>query len=268
MAKNPLETGLRPLSLSALFLLLAACFGGIGDGEVEGFKRGADASGIWFGKIDVDGEAQNIGAVLIARPDGTMYMDTDVGMLVGEAGTRGNAFTADTDGYSYQEDFPDGSEFSLNAVVNSQQSIVGSFSGSARSGIFEFDYDPQLSTHPAAVQTIAGTYSAVGRIRNAAGGLTLTIGSYGELSGDTGTGCTVTGTVSVLDSPRNLYEWHATLAGCPINGEANGIGIGQDGPEGRGFRFIGTVNGSAIAISGFNGPGPTMLGFGSVPRTP
>jgi hypothetical protein len=259
-----------PLALTGL---LASCFGGIGDGEAQGFEKGADASGIWLGTIDVDGEAQNIGAVLINAPDGTMYMDTTVGMLVGEAATRGNAFTADADGYSYQVDFPEGSEFSLNAVVNEQASILGSFAGSARSGIYQFEYNSRLSTQAAAVQLIAGTYyGSIGRIRDNTASITVTIGQFGELNIDTGGSCTLTGTVEVLDSPRNLYKWSGTMSGCPINGNAGGIGFGQDGPEGRGFHFVGTVNdgagGGGISFAGFNGPGPSAIGFGALQQVP
>jgi hypothetical protein len=195
-----------------------------------------------------------------------MYMDTTVGMLVGEAATRGNAFTADADGYSYQVDFPEGSEFSLNAVVNERASIMGSFAGSARSGIYQFEYNSRMSTQAAAVQLIAGTYyGSTGRIRDNTASITVTIGQFGDLRIDTGGSCTLTGTVEVLDSPRNLYQWSGTMAGCPINGNAGGIGFGQDGPEGRGFHFVGTVNdggnGGGISFSGFNGPGPAAFSF-------
>lgn len=263
MAKNPLGRNARRLALLACAGLLASCFGGIGDGEVEAYKRGVNASGIWFGTVDVDNEAQNIGAILIAAPDGTLYMDTDVGALMGEAGTRGNAFIADTIGYSYQLDFPDGANFSLNAVVNEQSSMNGAFSGSARSGIFQFRYDPELSTQAAAVQTIAGTYDSQVRIRNSTGRITVTIGPYGEFTGGDTSGCMFTGTVEVLDSPHNLYQWQATPTGCAVGGTASGIGIGQDGASGRGFLFVGSVDGGGIDLMGFNGPGPSLLAPGS-----
>ena len=273
MARSKFDISLRLIAPLALGGLLASCFGGIGDGETRGFEHGADASGIWFGEIDVDGEAQNIGAVLINAPDGTMYMDTTVGMLVGEAATRGNAFTADADGYSYQIDFPEGSEFALNAVVNSQASIMGSFAGSARSGIYQFEYNSRLSTQAAALQLIAGTYNnAVGRIRDNTASINVTIGQFGELTIDTGGSCTLNGTITVLDSPRNLYQWSGTMAGCPINGNAGGIGFGQDGPEGRGFHFVGTVDdgasGGGVSFAGFNGPGPSAIGFGAIQQNP
>lgn len=267
MATQSWSRNLRFAPSLACSVLLASCFGSIGDGERNGFEHGVDASGIWFGTIDVDGEAQNIGAVLIAAPDGTMYLDSTVGMLVGEAGTHGNAFIADADGYSYQLDFPDGSEFSLNAVVNERASILGSFAGSARSGIFQFEYNSRLSTQAAAVQLIAGTYyGSTGRIRDNTASITVTIGQFGELAIDTGGSCTLLGTVAVLDSPRNLYRWEGVMSGCPINGNAAGIGIGQDGPEGRGFHFVGTIddgaNGGGVSFAGFNGPGPAALGLG------
>lgn len=273
MATHSPAGSLRLIPVLALSILLASCFGSIGDGERNGFENGADASGIWYGTIDVDGEAQNIQAVLITAPDGTLYLDSTVGMLVGEAGTHGNAFIAQTDGYSYQLDFPDGSEFSLNAVVNERGSILGNFAGSARSGIFQFEYNARLSTQAAALQLIAGTYpGSVGRIKDNTASITVTIGQFGDLAIDTGGSCTLIGTVAVLDSPRNLYQWTGTMSGCPLNGSGGGIGIGQDGPEGRGFHFVGTIDdgagGGGVSFSGFSGPGPAALGLGSLQQAP
>jgi hypothetical protein len=248
MASERWNRNLRLLPLLVLAGVAGGCGGG-DDDEEGGFGGGADASGIWFGTVDVDAGPQNVAAVLIVRSNGTVYMDTGIGLLVGSGQTSGNAFTAGTDGYSYAQAFPDGADFSLNGTVAAQDSLTGAFSGAGQSGTFEFDFNTTLSVLAAALPTIAGTYSADLAIRDDVTPVSVTIEPDGDLSGSDGAGCTLTGQVSVLESTRNIYSWNATLAGCEANGPASGIGIAPQAGTGAGFHFAGTVNGGAISLS-------------------
>ena len=214
---SALTKNLRLLPLLLLAGVAAGCGGG--DDDDGGFGGGADASGIWIGTVDVDGGPQNVTAMLIVRPNGALYMDTEIGLLVGSGQTSGNAFSGSTDGYSYNLGFPDGADFSLNGTVAAGDSLTGAFSGAGQSGTFEFDFNTALSALPAALPTVAGTYDAELAIRDDVTPVTVTIESDGDLTGSGG-GCTLTGKVEVLDSTRNIYSWNATLAGC----EAQTIG--------------------------------------------
>jgi hypothetical protein len=247
MASERFKTHLRLLPLLLLAGVAGGCGGG-GDDEDAGFGGGADASGIWLGNVDVDSGPQNVPAMLIVRSNGTVYMDTDIGLLVGTAQTSGNAFSAGTDGYSYNGGFPDGADFSLNGTVAAGNSLTGAFSGSGQSGTFEFSFNTALSALTAALPTVAGTYTAELTIRDDVRPVSVTIASNGDLTGSGG-GCTLTGKVSVLDSARNVYSWNATLAGCDANGSASGIGIAPQAGAGAGFHLAGTIGGGAISLS-------------------
>jgi hypothetical protein len=249
MTSKRYNRNLRLLPVLVLAGVAGGCGGGGDDDEGGGgFGGGADASGIWLGNIDVDGGPQNVNAVLIVRSNGTVYMDTDIGLLVGTGQTSGNAFTAGTDGYSYNLGFPDGADFSLTGTVATGDSLTGAFSGAGQSGTFDFDFNTALSALPAALPTVAGTYSAELAIRDDVTPVSVTIESDGDMTGSGG-GCSLTGKVNVLDSTRNVYSWNATLTGCEANGSASGIGIAPAAGTGAGFHLAGTVNGGAISIS-------------------
>jgi hypothetical protein len=247
MMRKPFHRNLALLPLLVLAGVAGGCGGG-DDDEDGGFGGGADASGIWSGTIDVDGGPQNVAAMLIVRSNGTVYMDTDIGLLVGSGQTSGNAFTAGTDGYSYNLGFPDGADFSLTGTVAAGDSLTGAFSGAGQSGTFEFDFNTALSALTAALPTVAGTYAAELSIRDDVTPVSVTVEPDGDLIGSGG-GCTLTGKVSVLDSARNIYSWNATLAGCEANGSASGIGIAPQAGTGAGFHLAGTVNGGAISLT-------------------
>jgi len=244
---NRYNMSLRLLPLLVLAGVAAGCGGG-DDDEDGGFGGGADASGIWSGTVDIDGGPQNINAVLIVRSNGSVYMDTEIGLLVGNGQTSGNAFSASTDGYSYNLGFPDGADFSLNGTVAEGDSLTGAFSGAGQSGTFEFDFNTALSALPAALPTVAGTYSAELSIRDDVTPVSVTIEADGDMTGSGG-GCTFTGKVNVLESTGNIYSWNATLTGCEANGSASGIGIAPEAGTGVGFHLAGTVDGGAISLN-------------------
>lgn len=246
MTKELFKTNLRLLPV----LVLAGVLGGCGgDDDDDGFESGANAAGIWRGSLDVDSGPQGVNAILIVRANGTIYMDTDIGLLVGSVSTSGNALTGAADGYSYDQAFPDGADFSLNGNVAEGDAITGAFSGSGESGTFELDYDPVLSALPAALPSLAGTYDAELTIRDDTTTVTVTIEADGDLTGTDGAGCTFTGEVDVLESTRNIYSWTATLTGCAESGSASGIGIAPQGGTGAGFHLVGRVDGGAISLS-------------------
>ncbi len=227
----------------ALAGLLAACGGGGGSG---GFDDGADVSGIWFGSVDVDGGAQDVGAVLIVRSNGTIYLDTQLALLIGDAETQDNAFSAEADGYSYQDDFADGSDFSLSGTVTAGTVLAGAVSGAGISGTYTFTYDAELSTLAAALPDIAGTYESELSLGDSSTAIDVTIEADGDLTASGGGGCMLDGSVKVLASADNLYEWQADVTGCAVNGSAKGIGFRQDG---GGFYFVGKLAGGAIYFS-------------------
>ncbi len=225
---------------------LASCGGGGGGGDA--FADGADASGIWFGTIHVDFTSGDVPAVLIARTNGDFYLDSNISLLIGDASTTNNALSATADGYSYNDYFQGGLEFTLSGTVNEGDAVNGAFSSSAQSGTMTFDYESTLSTMPASLNAIAGTYQGSIWILSGAVSATIPIEANGDFT-FTASGCTVKGSLKVLDAAHNLYEWSAKLSGdCPTNGSAKGIAFGF-GPEG--VYFVGKVGRSAVYFGGF-----------------
>lgn len=255
MARVLCNRNLRLLPLLLLVGVFGACGGdddddnGGGGGGGGGGGSGADVSGIWLGSLDVDSGPQNVDALLIVRSNGTIYMDTDIGILVGTGQTTGNAFSATTDGYSYQEAFPDGADFTLTGNITGGTSLSGAFSGAGESGTFDFDFEATLSALPAALTAVAGTYDADLAIRDTTTPVSVTIEADGDLTGTDGVACTLTGKVAVLESSLNIYSWNATLTGCEANGAATGIGIAREAGTSAGFHLVGKVDNGAISIS-------------------
>jgi hypothetical protein len=237
--------------------VLTACGGGGGEEEPEGYA-GADASGIWFGTWDIDSGPQDEPVLLIARGNTEIYLDGDMQLLVGEAQTNNSAFSATAMGYAYSHAFAPGTVFSLSGTVNAGVTLSGAHSRASESGTFSLGYDPVLSDMNASMSIIDGVYPLSMWIRDGSYNGNISIAQNGTMTGSDG-GCTLNGNVSVLDSSSNIYRWTAVVNGCVVNGSASGIGFSVDDPDISGFYFVGTVNGNAMYLAGFNDTGVTAM---------
>ena len=87
--------------------------------------------------------------------------------------------------------------------------------------MYDTDYDrgSDLATIEAAYQTfdIFGDASS------------FVIDAMGDISGMSGTGCVLSGTVSIIDAAFNAYDVALDLANCAgLNGMYNGLGVTED----------------------------------------
>jgi hypothetical protein len=91
--------------------------------------------------------------------------------------------------------------------------------GSGASSTITWTFDP-IYSQGSALALVAGTWSMPG-------GSTAVISSSGAITGhDAGTGCTLTGQVSIGDPTVNLYNISAKYSGCAGSAASlNGVGL-------------------------------------------
>lgn len=208
-------------------LVVASCGGGGGDGGGGGGGGGgaddADATGIWRGTATPDGGAAS-NALAIVSADGEFILTAASIFLDGSGSTRRSSFSASATGWPpVGQTFPNGSgmaNFSLTGNVAERSSISGSYSGANLSGTISLTYDGTLTIRAASLSTVGGSYSSAdGVVSIAISGNTITMNAATGPSNN----CTGNGTISIPEPSQNIYKWSMTLAGCNVNGSADGL---------------------------------------------
>jgi hypothetical protein len=210
----------RLIKAIAILTTLAAASCGGGGGN-------ASPGGIWFGEdsvsgLQVEGIVDEAGEFRFIRSDGVQY--------VGNAITSGNAISAEA-----QELAPLGSTFHDGSTEG-----TGTITGTIieRSAIqATFTFKTSMGTPTSSSISYAAnnaTYDMMPSLAELEGNYTdqntktpFTIDASGNLSGtDAASGCSFTGTVSIIDATYNAYQVEGTYSGCQgVSAVLNGIAV-------------------------------------------
>jgi hypothetical protein len=242
--------------MAAFAGLFTACGGGGGGGG--GFENGEDASGIWTGFMNIDGNDSSttnpnpLATTLIVQSNGEFILTNPVLLFAGTASTELTALTANGKGYPVGGAFflQDGN-VELTATVAEGATFTGSYLGSGYSGEYTLDYNA-ATARPASLAELAGTYSVSLLILSVPMAGTLTFLANGDITGSAG-GCTVNGEVSVAEATRNIYNWSISTSGCPqtgLNTSSSGFGYLYNGGGFDRFNFPGRLGITPVIFTG------------------
>lgn len=136
-------------------------------------------------------------------------------------------------------DDPVRTERAIDGTFAERQTLEGTFVfNSQRDTTFDLTYDPQYD-RDSSLATLSGMYSAADTTGFA---LTYTISDDGAVSGSDSTGCTVAGTVAVVDAAFNSYRFDVSFSGCGAGAQGpysgNGTLIDSDAPSGESLLFF------------------------------
>ena len=245
--------GMKATWVGAVALLLSGCGGGGGgsSGLVVSNLPGSQAQGLYQGSTS------------LGYPVTTIMLETGEFYNITSGG--GLAMTVDHGNLNAQGYYLAGSatEYTVasNAVVTGGI-VVGQYLPlSAITGTIEYNaanpflaqyisfsntYLPTYTT-PAALTTLAGTYSAPYAYSGSA--VTLAVSAAGNITG-TGPNCAISGTAAPHASGMNVYDISLTLTGanCVPSGvgTANGVAF-LDKASGNGTLYVASVNSAGSA---------------------
>lgn len=217
--------------LIAVFLvsLLAACGGGgsdtligIGPGNTNGDTAAGQVQGIWSGDFTVTGQpstpifapiVQN-GLAFFFDANGTLYL---LPAFTGSTSMNGRLLALAPTGVTFangqnQESFSVAvtvTNTNTGSGTTSTPSIHGSFSGNGETGTFTLTpVTPFAGTPSVVAGNWQGFYLGTGNP-----GVALTVQPGGSFVGNDANGCTLSGSISQLQSDQNLFTVSLTSSG-------------------------------------------------------
>ena len=155
---------------------------------------------------------------------GTTAGTSAVAQYAGTISMSGATLLGEATAYApYGYIFLNGSQvgpMAFSATVNQRVSMNGIYSGVGDNGTISLTYDARYE-RPSSLAAIQGAW----RMSDAALGVVqYVISSTGTLTGTAGTGCLITGSVSLINPAYNAYQLNVTLSNCGVgNGTYSGL---------------------------------------------
>jgi hypothetical protein len=222
----------QQLLLSFAAFAVAACGGG---GNSSPTAAGSDktgatsgstktTAGVWQGTLTspTTGQASLVG--LTNATGQSVWMTTDGRVWSGQMPLSGTQFNATMAGYMYPGSrFPDGSAYGPSSMMFSyvDGTWTGQYTGGGDTGTFNVTMS-SMWNRPATLAMLAGTYTRTTSIGYV---MTMSIATDGMITASDTRGCVISGTVTVPDANRNLYQLDATVTSCGVlNGTYGGHG--------------------------------------------
>jgi hypothetical protein len=183
------------------------------------------ATGVWQGTISSNSGTPAVRMMALTAPNGhSVWMTTDGRVWNGQLPMTGAQFDATMSGYMYPgSHFADGSNFgpATMRMDHTGSGWSGTYDGNGDAGSFSVAMSAMWE-RPASLDSVAGVYTRTTSIGYT---MTLTITQSGELAATDSRGCVISGSVSVPDASRNLYELDATVTSCGVfDGTYHGMG--------------------------------------------
>jgi len=205
------------LALCCIFSITSCGGGGSGAPAVGVATQAID--GIWFGTFTSTPIATTYNIVGVVAPNNQMrFVSTTPAAFgaqyIGTASVTGNSFSAPISGLA-----PAGFIFlngantttgTLNGTVVANTSLSGTYTSINDNGTFSLTYSP-IYNRPASLALLARTWT--GPMSNG-GTATITISAAGAITGTDTLGCSIAGTVSIIDPIKNIYNTSVTVSTC------------------------------------------------------
>jgi hypothetical protein len=235
------------LLLLLTLLIISACGGG-GGGSSSSTPATQSIAGIWIGTStsNVLHSTSNVTGI-IAESNIARFASTTTGaQYSGVVTVIGNSFSSTATAYApFGYMFLDGSHVgpvNISGTFTSKASMSGTYDGVGDTGTFSLTYS-SVYDRPSSLTATAGTWAGVvSGYTN-----TITIDSSGNISGNSTSGCSYTGTVSIIDSSYNTYMVNLNIANCGVeNGSYSGLGALVDTAS-QNDTFITSVSNSSYS---------------------
>ena len=248
-----------------LFLIFALCYcGGGGGGNSSSSPAPApianeSVSGIWNGTFysEVRHKPYKICGVITENSEAFFIAidPPDGGRCSGNLSVSGASVSASLQSYAPKGfTFPDNSivgTTNFNGRVIAKGELSGRYSGVGDTGTFILSYD-SIYERQSSLSAIKGNWVSgwtdVSEIR-------MNVAENGIISGRTFSGCTIGGSISLIDSASNPYRVNMVLSSCDphwsnYNGSYTGF-LYQDNIQYLGEEFIISISNPSLAIWGF-----------------
>jgi hypothetical protein len=259
-------------TIPMLFLIFALCYCGGGGGGSSSSPAPApivneSVSGIWNGTFysEIGHKTYQIYGVITKNNEAFFIAvnPPDGGRYSGNVSVSGASASASLQSYAPEGfTFPNGSVVgttNVNGTVIAKRELSGRYSGVGDTGTFILSYD-SIYERQSSLSAIKGNwvsgYTEVLEIR-------MNVAENGIISGRTDAGCTIGGSISLIDSASNPYRVNMVLSSCGssttdpphfsnYNGSYNGF-LYQDNTQYIGEKFIISISNPSLAIWGFIG---------------
>jgi hypothetical protein len=205
------------LIITILSVVLSACGGGGGGGSSDSSPEPTtkSISGIWIGSFTSNIFHSTYGLIGIVTESGVARFAATSSLTQYSTVLKvsGNKFTSTATGY-----FPSGSYAGMGDIAGTftpKGIINGTYSSTIDTGTFSLAYS-SLYERPSSLSAIAGTWT------NYSSGYyeTITIDSSGNITRPPISGCTTSGSISIIDSNYNAYNITLNVNNC---GSQNGL---------------------------------------------
>ena len=212
------------------------------------------AAGFWHGtSTDQNNNTFTFGGII--STDGQLRFLIDEGDCFGtqfkgifsmDGDTGSGTFTGYAGGLCV---FSNG-EILINGTINftiAGVEMTGTFSSQEYSGTFSLTYDP-AAKNPITLTDLAGRWTAEEGDYSE-----IIVSANGSFTGTGGSGCTLSGLISIIDPDWSITEVLVTVSGCDdasSNGVYTGLGLWQQHDEGR-ETFAIVVSSSTSSAFGF-----------------
>lgn len=217
-----------------LILVLASCSSSTSDPKVQN----SDPAGIWLGyQTIIDSGVYDMKTLIY---DGKIYgISEDAGVTYAGTYAMSHSSYLVSDGYEGSDtsyrlyDLNSGGEIwargQVAAKVKEKESFTGTFENDKGQEGEVTSFYSALTDYPASISYITGHLEM--------DSVSLDVSTEGQIQGTLGS-CDVSGTVSVPDPQRNLYQFQYLLSGCSIGGSYEGLGMIAEDDDGYAY-FMG-----------------------------
>lgn len=234
-------------------LTLVSCGGGGGGSSTSSTVTNQQVSGIWRGTSysSVQKSTSNILGIISENNVARFLSLTSGGQYSGVIAANESSFSSSMTAYApLGYAWLDGSvigNMNINGTVAPKTSLNGSYSGVGDSGTFTFAYDSKYE-RPSSLSSVSGSWSLTssGVLYN------VSVNSNGTITGNTSTGCTYSGVISIINASYNCYNVNLTIGSCgAFNGNYTGLATLTDTYTANDTLIYGISNSSAAIVASF-----------------
>jgi hypothetical protein len=250
------------LSIIGIASILASNGGGGGGNGDGGTTDISLLNGIWQGTAHSNLEGIDMEVIgLIYEGNVRFYLPASDTFNAGTISVNGDNFSATL------TDIDNNESTTLSGSYISGVSITGTYtSSSGDSGSTSLSYD-SIYNRPSSLSQTQGTWS----FTEGSYSSSITIQADGTIAGSDSNGCTFSGSVTLLDSTKNLYNTVVQITNCGlVNEQLSGWGVVYDkaSPNDTLFMIINNSQEWRVAELSRQPEQPPAVDYSALPTTP